>query len=146
MRISKNILILLLLLTACKEKDNISAEVYKNKSVVKYSGHLYTTEYGGLNYYVPDTKKRDELFSFKLIDSIVFNINCKRYIAKPLECKAYSRERNNSDFSFFVDKEDNHIVIDTIDGLHTILLFSEKTDMEILKENAVIKSEFIDKK
>ena len=45
--------------------------------------------------------------------------------------------------SFFVDKQDSRIIIDTIDGLHTILLFSEKTDMEVLKEKGIIKVEHI---
>jgi hypothetical protein len=142
---NRTYLFLIFLLIACKKEGNINAEVYENNEVAQYKGLLYTTKYGGLNYYIPEQKQRGKIFESKNIDSIIFTINDKKFIAKSLKRKKYSRERNNSDFSFFVDKETNKIVADTVSGLKTILLFSERTDMELLKENGSIKSEFIEK-
>lgn len=139
-------LFLVFLLIACQKEGDISAEVYRNNKVAQYKGLFYTTKYGGLNYYIPEDQQRDKIFEYKDIDSIIFIVDSKRFVAKSLKRKKYSRERNNSDFSFFVDKETNKIVADTVSGLKTILLFSEKTDMELLKENGSIKSELIDKK
>lgn len=145
MKTNRTYLFLIFLLIACKKEGNINTEVYENNEVAQYKGLLYTTKYGGLNYYIPEQKQRDKIFESKNIDSIIFTINDKKFIAKSLKRKKYSRERNNSDFSFFVDKETNKIVADTVSGLKTILLFSERTDMEVLKENGSIKSEFIEK-
>lgn len=147
MVISKSIYLLFaILLISCQEKHNIPARVYIKQNITEYNGYLYTTKYGGLNYYIPDTQQREELTRMKNIDSISFNIDNNQYMAMPLPRKPYSRERNNSDFSFFVNGQDNSIIIDTVGNLQTVLLFSENTDIEMLKEKGDIKFEFIDKK
>lgn len=147
MRTNKIYLLLIVLPIACQKNiDAIDAVVYEQNKVTGYSGNLYTTKYGGLNYYVSENEQREKLFESNKVDSIIFNINNKKYVAKPIKRKNYSSERNNSDFSFFIDKSTNKIVADTVREMNTILLFSERTDMEVLKENGVIKSELVEKK
>jgi len=137
-------LLLSLSLISCQNEDNIIAEVYKDNNISTYNGLLYTTKYGGLNYYIPKQQQRESLFKIKNIDSIVFKIGSKKYVAKSLIGKSFSKKRNNSDFSFYTNRKDFKIDIDTIGDLQTLLLISEKTDMELLKQKGIIKSEFIE--
>ncbi|NDJ00137.1 hypothetical protein GWA97_13695 [Flavobacterium sp. LaA7.5] len=142
---NKLYILIFLIFVACQKEGDVKTEVYKEGNCISSNyGFFYTTKYGGLNYYIPDDKDRENLFGIKNIDSIVFTINSKKYIAKPLVSKPYSRERNNSDFSFSINKEDYKIIVDTIDNLHTLLIFSEKTNMEDLKEKGIIKSEYVE--
>ncbi len=139
-------LVFILFITSCGKKDEVKAEVYKNKRVINYDGILYTTKRGGLNFFISDRNEREELFNIKNIDSIVFIINKNRYTAKPLVLSAFSRERNNSDFSFYIKKVDNKIFIDSIGTLSTLNIFSEKRDMEVLKEKGEINCKFLEEK
>lgn len=129
----------LLALTACKKKGDINAKIYSNNKAEDLYGTFYTTEFGGLNYYITNEEQRDAVFSMNNIDSLVFYFNDENYVAKPLLRQSFSRDRSNSDFSFFIDKESHKIVVDTVKDLKTILLFSEKTDLEKLKEEQKIK-------
>lgn len=144
------IVLLLLLSTSlffsCHKNQIIKAFVYKKDSNFKeFTGFFYSTKYGGLNYYISNEDDRNDLLKMESIDSIVFVINKKKYISKPLIDDEFSRERNNSDFSFFISQKEHKIISDTIgSNLITFLLFSEKTNMEKLKDDAVIKYIFID--
>jgi len=134
-----------ILFASCNGKKDIKAVVYKNGKVFhEFYGTFFSTKYGGLNYYIPDEDMRKFLFNIENIDSIVFNINEKNYTSKPLISKAFSRERNDSDFSFFVNEKQQKIKVDTIDRISTLLIFSEKKDMEEMKDRKEIKFTMID--
>ena len=139
------ILCILIFSIACNQEKNINAKIYSDKRPEDLHGTFYATEYGGLNYYITDEQQRESVLSMKNIDSIVFYFNHKNYVALPLVRQSFSRDCNNSDFSFFIDKEDHMIVTDTINGLNTILLFSEKTNIEKLKEDHRVKFHPVDK-
>lgn len=133
-------MILSLCLISCQKSQEIKAVGYKKGSVTKeFNGSFYSTKYGGLNYYISDEKERESLFKTQNIDSIVLIINKRSYTATPLVRKAYSREISSSDFSFFVNEKERKIIVDTINGMNTILLFSAKTDMEKMKDEKIIK-------
>lgn len=141
----KNLLYIILIFFVSCTNENIDIEIYHNKSKTNYTGEFYTTEYGGLNYYIKNDSARDNFFKIKGSDSIVININNHKYIAKPLVEKPYSRERNNSDFSYYIGGHDSIIIADSIGNLKTLLLFSEGTDMENLKEEGVFRFQQIKK-
>lgn len=135
---------LFLSLNSCQREENIDAIAYKEgKNINTFSGLFYTTKYGGLNYYIPNSEKRNALFEIKNIDSIVFAINSQNYTAKSLVRKSFSRERNDSDFSFDIDGENHKIIPDLIENMNTLLLYSEKTNMEKMKKEGMIKTIFI---
>jgi hypothetical protein len=135
-----------LVFNSCEEKGNIRAKVYtKGKLSNEFYGVFYTTDYGGLNYHVPNKEQQTMLFNAGNIDSIIFTIDRIEYISKPLARKSFSREQNKSDFSFFINSKTHKIVVDTIGDLQTMLLFSEKTDIEKLKDNGIIKATLIKK-
>jgi len=131
---------------SCQKDQNIIATVYKKGFDDKeFKGTFYSTKYGGLNYYISNEDDRNDLFKMQDIDSIIFNINKNNYTAKPLIRKSFSREINNSDFSFTINEKEHKIISDTIgSNLITFLIFSEKTNMEKLKDDSVIKYIFID--
>lgn len=129
----------LLALTACEQRGEIIAKIYNGNKTEDLQGNFYATELGGLNYYITDDHQRESVLSMSSVDSIVFYFNNKNYVAEPLVSQSFSRERNKSDFSFFINKTDNKIVVDTVNNLNTILLFSEKTDVEKLKEDHKVK-------
>lgn len=139
-------LLFIFLITSCEQEDEIKAEVYKNNKVINYDGIFYTTKRGGLNFFISDRNERKALFDIKNIDSIVFIINKNRYTAQPLVLSAFSRERNNSDFSFYIKKADNKIFIDSIGTMSTLNIFSEKKDVEALKEKGEINFKFLEEK
>ncbi len=140
-------IMILFVLASCKKEETIQTKVYKKGAIIRnFYGTFYTTKYGGLNYYISDESKRNELFNLSNIDSVIFFINKKQYSAKPLVRKAYSREKNNSDFSFSVDREKYKIIVDTIDNMSTLSIFSEKIDMEKMKDDGVIKCTFVGEK
>lgn len=137
-------IMIVFVLASCKKEETIQTKVYKKGTIIgDFYGTFYTTKYGGLNYYISDESKRSELFNLSNIDSIIFFIDKKQYSAKPLVRKAYSREKNNSDFSFSVDREKYKIIGDTINKMCTLTIFSEKTDMEKMKDEGKIKFTFI---
>lgn len=145
---TKNKIVLLLLSVcffSCQKSQDIKAFIYKRSSQVKeFNGSFYSTKYGGLNYYISDENERNELFKIQNIDSIVFLINGKKYNAEPLVMKSFSRERNKSDFSFSIDEKEHKIIIDSINNMATLSIFSEKTDMEELKNKKIIKFTYIE--
>ena len=138
-------LIVTLVFFSCKKDRNITSKVYKEGVIIgNYDGTFYSTKYGGLNYYISDENERNQLFNLSKIDSVIFLINGNQYSAKPLVRKPYSRERNNSDFSFSVNRENFKIIIDTVNQMNTLTIFSEKTDMEELKNKKVIEYIFLE--
>lgn len=138
-------LMLSLSIFSCQKSQEINAVVYKRGSKIKeFNGSFYSTKYGGLNYYISNENDRNELFNIQNIDSIMFIINGKSYSAEPLIRKPFSRERNNSDFSFSVDKKYHKIIVDTINNIYTLSIFSEKTDMEEMKNNKVIEFKYVE--
>ena len=141
----KRICLSLLALTACGEKGEINAKIYSDNRAEDLHGTFYATEYGGLNYYITDEHQRESVLSMNNIDSIIFSFNDRTYVAEPLIRQSFSRKRNNSDISFFINKTDNKIIVDTVNNMKTILLFSEKTDIEKLKENHRVKFHPVDK-
>ncbi len=129
-----------LLMVSCDKADKTNSTIYlKGGGTENLKGDFYATEYGGLNYYVTNKADRDKLLSETDIDRIELNFNGKKYFAKPLIKRAYSRERNGSDFSFFIKPDSRQIVADTVNKMETILFISEKTDLEKMKKNGVIK-------
>lgn len=130
---------------SCQKKGGIISKVYKKDNTIEvFNGDFYTTKYGGLNYHIPNKKERELFFSNNNIDSIIFFIGKNEYISKPLVFKAFSREKNNSDFSFYINDKEHTIRVDTIStGLETMLIFSERTDVEKLKKIGTIKTIFI---
>lgn len=131
---------------SCQEQKSreISATVYKGgKKINDFKGSFYSTKSGGLNYYISNENNRNQLFNIQDIDSIIFLINEKKYTAEPLVRESFSRERNDSDFSFSINKESHKIIVDEIDKMNTLSIFSEKTDMEELKEKKVIEFTFV---
>ncbi|WDO13630.1 hypothetical protein MH928_02755 [Flavobacterium sp. WW92] len=135
----------ILILNACQKKENIDIAVYKDgNSINTFSGIFYTTKYGGINYFIPNDNQREKFFSIDNIDSISILVGKQKYISKPLINRAFSREKNNSDFSFYVDEKEHKVVINAIDDMDTFLLFSEKTNMEKLKENGTIKATYLE--
>lgn len=93
----------ILILNACQKKDNIDIAVYKDgNSINNFSGIFYTTKYGGINYFIPDDNQREKFFSIDNIDSISILVGRQKYISKPLINRTFSREKNNSDFSFML--------------------------------------------
>jgi hypothetical protein len=140
-------LILSFCLSSCQKSQEIKTIIYKKGFKIKeFDGSFYSTKYGGLNYYVSDENKREELFKIQNIDSIVLKINNNDYISKPIIDKPYSRVINNSDFSFFISEKEHKIVVDTISNMNTILFFSAKKDMEKMKDKGEIKFILIDYK
>lgn len=139
-------MILSIFFFSCQKDQNITATVYKKGFNDKeFKGTFYSTKYGGLNYYISNEDDRNDLLKMESIDSIMFDINKKIYISKPLIDYKFSRERNDSDFSFFISQKEHKIISDTIgSNLITFLIFSEKTNMEKLKDDSVIKYIFID--
>lgn len=139
---------LLLLFTfcffSCKQEEKVKSTVFKDGKKTEFYGNFYSTKYGGLNYYISDEDDREFLLNIRNIDSIVFVINKKEYTSKPLVSKAFSRERNNSDFSFLVNEREHKIKVDTINKMCTLVIFSEKTDMEEMKDKNKIKFTMID--
>lgn len=144
---TKNILILalFLILNACQNKDNIEIVVYNSGNDIKtFSGIFYTTKYGGLNYFIPNETERKHLFNVANVDSISFVVNSHKYISKPLIHKPFSRQKNNSDFNFYVNEKESKILVDTVDNMATFLIFSEKTNLEKLKDTDVIKAIYLE--
>ncbi|MPT33559.1 MAG: hypothetical protein E2604_00355 [Flavobacterium sp.] len=139
------ILCILIFLVSCNQEKNINAKIYSNNRAEDLYGTFYATKYGGLNYYITDEQQRESVLSMNNIDSIVFSFNDRVYVAEPLIRQSFSRERNNSDISFFINKTDNKIIVDTVNNMKTILLFSEKTDIEKLKDNHKVKFHPVDK-
>lgn len=130
---------------SCDDKKDVKAVIYKKDKVShEFYGVFFSTKYGGLNYYISDEGMRKSLFNIKNIDSIVFTINEKNYTSKPLISKAFSRERNDSDFSFLVNEKEHKIKVDTINSMCTLVIFSEKTDMEEMKDRKEIKFTMMD--
>lgn len=137
-------LIITLFFFSCGKEKSINAKVYKRGEIIgNYEGTFYSTKLGGLNYYISDINKRKQLFDHSKIDSIAFFIKDKKYSAKPLVRKAYSRERNNSDFSFFVNRDNYKINVVEVNKMPTLSLFSEKTDLEELKAKRLIDYTFL---
>lgn len=146
---TKNKIVLFLLLSlcffSCQKSQDIKVFIYVRGSQVKeFNGSFYSTKYGGLNYYISDENKRNELFKIQNIDSIIFLVNGKSYNAEPLIMKSFSRERNKSDFSFSIDKKEHKIIVDSINNMSTLSIFSEKTNMEELKNKKIIKFTYIE--
>lgn len=139
------LVLFILSFNSCQKKGSIISKVYKKDNAIEiFYGDFYTTKYGGLNYYIPNKKERELFFKINNIDSIVFFVDDNQYISKPLVFKPFSREKNNSDFSFFINEKQYKILIDTINtDLETMLIFSEKTDVEKLKDIGVIRATFI---
>lgn len=143
--ILKNLIVLVVfsLLFSCNENDNVVIKIYKNDEINNFSGCFYTTKYGGLNFYVSDSNNRDDFFKSKEVDSVLILVDNKQYTAKPLIRKGFSRDRNDSDFSFNISESELKIIPDTIEGKATLQFFSERTDMEKLKNEEIIKAKFI---
>jgi hypothetical protein len=138
---------IILTLLSCEDKNDVELIVFKDGvKVDSYLGSIYTTKYGGINYFIENDLKRKRLFEMERIDSLIIIFNGKRYTSKPLVRKAFSRERNDSDFSFDIDENKHKIIPDTIAKMETLLLFSEKTNMEKMKKNSTINAKFIDLK
>lgn len=134
-----------LLFFSCNDKKETKAIIYKNGNVIKeFYGVFFSTKYGGLNYYVSEKKYRNDLINIKDIDSIVFEINNKLYTAEPLIMKSFSRERNDSDFSFSITEKEHNIIVDKIKNMETISIFSERTDLEELKDKKIIEYTFLE--
>lgn len=134
-----------LLFFSCNDKKDTKATVYKNGKVInEFYGGFFSTKYGGLNYYISKKEDRNDLFNIKDIDSIVFEINNKLYSAEPLIMKSFSRERNDSDFSFSISEKEHKIIIDTINKMNTLSIFSERTNLEELKDKIVIEYTFLE--
>lgn len=138
------ILPLFLVILSCKNDNSVQIDAYKNGRKTEFSGMFYTTEYGGLNYYIPNDEQRKILFNLSNIDSLMFKNGEVIYSCLPLLRKSFSRERNNSDFSFFINPDTHKIVPDTVGNLETILIFAEKTDLEKLKEEKKINFTVLD--
>ena len=139
------IFILTLCYISCQKNKSVKTHIYKNGLKVHESqGTFYSTKYGGLNYYISNEKERNTFFNIQNIDSINFVINDIKYNSEPLIMRAFSRERNDSDFSFSIDKNEHKIIIDTINNMNTISIFSEKTDIERLKKDGKIDFIFVD--
>lgn len=138
------LLVITLIFFSCEKEKSINAKVYKEGAVIgNYDGTFYSTKSGGLSYYIKNEDERSQLFNLSKIDSIIFLINEKKYSAKPIVRMAYSRERNNSDFSFSVNSESYKIIVDEVNQMNTITIFSEKTDMEELKDKKLIDFSFV---
>lgn len=130
---------------SCQKKHKTEINVYKGGEKIKeYTGSFYTTKYGGLNYYIDDQTLQNELFSITNIDSILVKINNRYYVSYPYINKAFSRQINDSDFSFPVDERKHKILIDTINKMNTLMIYSAKTDIEEMKDKKEIKFTFID--
>lgn len=143
----KLILLFAFVFFSCQKEEEVKAIVYKKGIVVNtFYGRFYSTKRGGLNYYIPNQKERSKIFNLKDIDSISFNIDKQHYVTEPIIDVSYTRQINNSDFSFFIDKEGHRIIVDTIDDKATFLLFSSKKDVKELKEKKIIKFTMIDEK
>lgn len=139
------ILFIFFIFSSCKNEDNIEVLVFKNGSKIdSYLGSIYTTKYGGVNYFISNDPERERFFKTDSIDSLIIKINNKKYVSKPLIRKAFSRERNDSDFSFDINETEYRVIPDTITKMKTLLLFSERTNLEKLKEQGKIQAKFIE--
>jgi len=73
------------------------------------------------------------------IIKIEFKINDKSYIGEPID-QFFSREKPSSDFVFGVKNQTKDLVIDVIDGSQFIVIVSEKTSIEKLVSEGVLKA------
>jgi hypothetical protein len=123
---------------SCDKKEEIKAVVYSKDKNSVYTGCFYTTKYGGLNFFVYDKRKRNELLETHSIDSIYIYVNDDKYTAKPAFFDTWSSKRNNSDFNFGYDKRKNELSIEMIDNKQTLVIIAEQTDLEKLKKEGKI--------
>lgn len=129
-----------LCLFSCQKSQDIKVFIYKKGSKNReVNGSFYYTKYGGLNYYIFDENESAELFKTQNIDSVILVMNNCNYTATPLKSKAFSREISTSDFSFFISGKEHKIVVDTINGMKTMLLFSAKKNIEEMKDKKLVK-------
>jgi hypothetical protein len=139
------LLVLLMIISSCSEPNDKSiARFYKKGKIISQNeGFLYTTKQGGLNYEIQNKTDSEFIFKTKGIDSISLLILGKTYIAHPFVSTITNRTRNNSDFSYFVTKNDNLIEEEILNSMNTILFISEETDLEYLKSNGDINCKLV---
>lgn len=132
------VLVIPICVIGCSKSNQYNATFYSNNQKVDTDGTFYITEKQSPYFFITDDKT-NKIVSELVLDSIVFSINNKNYMARPIKLISSGRGIKSSDFLFPVDNHSGKIILDDFSGKKMFTLAANKTELvEIISPEKII--------